>query len=76
MPDFHAIVIRGPLTEDDLRLLAATIREIDDRHDGVDAFEVVAVDPTDTSLEIAEALLKRAVPEVPGRVTTYQSWRK
>lgn len=75
MSKIQAIVVRGPFTEDDFALLVATIREIDGRHPD-DTFEVVAVDPTDTAIETAEAMLKQAVPSLPGRETTFKTIRR
>jgi hypothetical protein len=71
----QAIVIRGPFTEDDFALLAAAIRQIDERH-ASEHFEIVAIDPTSTALEVAEDMLKRAIPPLPGHTTTFRTKRR
>jgi hypothetical protein len=66
----RSIVIRGPFTEEDFNLLVETIRQIDTRHP-TDKFEIAAVDPDETALEAAQAILKEALPPMEGRETEW-----
>jgi hypothetical protein len=75
MKNIEAIVIRGDFTKEEFAKLVALIREIDaHRPDG--HFEIVAISPTNTSLEIAERELRDAVPDLPGRVTDFSVWKR
>jgi hypothetical protein len=67
-------VLRGPFNEDAFALLAATLRQIDERHGGVDIFELAALAPTETALEAVETMMKRAVPDHPDRITEFTTF--
>ena len=64
----RAIVIRGPLTDSDFAEIVALIRTIDDRHP-TDHFEVAAVDPQATAMEMAQRV-QDALPARLNRETT------
>jgi len=68
MPDIKAIVIRGDFTEYEFALLVKTLRLIDTCRPAVH-LEIVAVDPGDSSLGMAEAMLRSVLPEEADRQT-------
>lgn len=73
MGNTTAMVLRGPFTNDDFMLVVATIRQIDGRHPVWDTFEVVSIDSAETTMAVAEALLKQALPAEPDRKTTFRA---
>lgn len=66
------IIIRGPFSEADFALLVAALRQIDMTAPPECVFEMARADPNQTPLEIAEKLLRDAMPELPGRSTTFE----
>lgn len=70
MSDIRAIVIRGDFSEAEFTQLVALIREMDQARPGT-FFEIVAVDPTANSLEIADQLLRGAMPKRDDRHTDW-----
>jgi hypothetical protein len=75
MSDIKAIVIRGDFTEAEFARLVALIRGMDDARPDAH-FHIIAVAPEQHSLEIADQLMHRMVPEQPGRTTEWSTWRR
>lgn len=71
----RAIVVRGDFTDAEFTRLVALIRLMDEARPGA-FFEIVAVDPAQHSMEIADLILRGALPPMAGRETTFRSIKR
>jgi hypothetical protein len=70
MNEPRALVIMGDFTDEEFTQLTAFLRQIDNqRPDG--HFEIIGIDPKNNSLEIAERLIRKALPKLEGRESIF-----
>ncbi len=68
----RAVVLRGPLSDDDLREIAAILRRADARQPD-QLFEMYMIDP-DASLFDAKRMVTEMLPPLDGRVTAMEAY--
>jgi len=71
----RGIIITGDFTEAEFAALVAALRRLDDARPTA-RFGITRFDTAATSLELAEVLLREAVPEQPHRRTDWATLKR